>query len=359
MAGRVLTVLGWIEKEQVGRTLCHEHLLVDAEALHIPPEPQHMQESQRDLTDVTNLHWLRYFPYSNKANLHVETLSTLQKELEFYKLAGGATIVDVTITGLRPQSMVQDNSYAPALAELARLSQVNIIIGTGFYVDHVHPEFVTEATIQSLADHMVKEIIEGVGNSTNVRTGVIGEIGCSWPLTENEIKVLRAAALAQKRTGAPLIIHPGRNEAAPMEIVTILQEAGADLKHTVMSHLDRTLFTDSRWDQLAETGIYLELDLFGTECSYYQQNKNVYMPHDGQRIDRVIDLVKKGYVDQILLSHDIHTNHRLISYGGHGYSHLFDRIVPRLLHLGLTQEQVDTITIDNPRNWLVFHAVRE
>jgi phosphotriesterase-related protein len=48
----------------------------------------------------------------------------------------------------------------------------------------------------------------------------------------------------------------------------------------------------------------------------------------------------------------------LISFGGHGYSHIFDRIIPRLLHLGLTQEDVDTITIANPSRWLAFRHPR-
>ena len=56
-----------------------------------------------------------------------------------------------------------------------------------------------------------------------IRAGVIGEIGTSWPISDNEKKVLKAAVMAQQRTGAPLIIHPGRDENAPMEIINILR----------------------------------------------------------------------------------------------------------------------------------------
>ena len=95
---------------------------------------------------------------------------------------------------------------------------------------------------------MVKELTEGVGDTT-IKCGVIGEIGCSWPLTPAEKKSLLAAAAAQSETGAPLIIHPGRNEPSPLEIVRILQEAGADINKTVMSHLDRTvLIAPSSWN---------------------------------------------------------------------------------------------------------------
>ncbi len=70
--------------------------------------------------------------------------------------------------------------------------------------------------------------------------------------------------------GAPLIIHPGRDTAAPFEIVDILRNAGADVSRTVMSHLDRTLFDQRDFLRLVEKGCIVELDLFGTECSHYQ-----------------------------------------------------------------------------------------
>ena len=71
--------------------------------------------------------------------------------------------------------------------------------------------------------------------------------------------------------GAPLIIHPGRDEGSPAEIVDILESSGADLSHTVMSHLDRTIFSDQKLLDFAKRrSCYLEFDLFGVECSHYQ-----------------------------------------------------------------------------------------
>ena len=151
-----------------------------------------------------------------------------------------------------------------------------------------------------MSDILVREIVEGIGE-TGVRCGLIGEMGCSSPLTDNEKKSLKAAALAQQRTGeyedktitlyylsmylslplsisfppslagAPLIIHPGRDEGSPAEIVDVLESSGADLSHTVMSHLDRTIFSDQKLLDFAKrSSCYLEFDLFGVECSHYQ-----------------------------------------------------------------------------------------
>ena len=81
-------------------------------------------------------------------------------------------------------------------------------MGAGWYIDQVHPEDMNSRTETYLSKQMIKELTVGI-NDTTVKAGIIGEIGCSWPLTDNERKVLRAAATAQSETGAPSLIHPG------------------------------------------------------------------------------------------------------------------------------------------------------
>lgn len=65
-------------------------------------------------------------------------------------------------------------------------------------------------------------------------------------------------------------------------------------------------------------------------------------------------LIKEGYEDRIVIAHDIHTKNRLTKYGGHGYSHILNNIVPKMLSRGISQKQVDKILIDNPKQWLTF-----
>lgn len=55
-----------------------------------------------------------------------------------------------------------------------------------------------------------------------------------------------------------------------------------------------------------------------------------------------------------MIAHDIHTKNRLTRYGGHGYSHILNNIVPKMLARGISQHQVDKILIDNPKRWLTF-----
>lgn len=65
-------------------------------------------------------------------------------------------------------------------------------------------------------------------------------------------------------------------------------------------------------------------------------------------------LIKEGYEDRLLISHDIHTKNSLTKYGGHGYSHILKNIVPKMLTRGISQQQVDKILIHNPKRWLTF-----
>ena len=200
---------------------------------------------------------------------------------------------------------------------------------------------------------MIKDLTVGV-DSTGIKCGVIGEVGCSWPLTQFEKKSLQAAAIAQTDTGAPVIIHPGRNDYAPKEHLHIFQEAGGDIKKTVMSHLDRTIFDRAVLLDLAATGCYLEYDLFGCEMVNYQANPAVDMPSDSQRVQEIKFLIDQGYEDQIVMAHDIHTRHRLLKYGGHGYAHIQVNILPKMLNRGISQEIIDKIQIANPKAWLTF-----
>ena len=226
-------------------------------------------------------------------------------------------------------------------------------MGAGFYVDAVHPSDMDSRSEDNLVRKIVEDVQQGAVG-TGVRAGIIGEVGCTWPLTDNERKSLRASAVAQRETGAAILIHPGRHETAPLEIIEVLDEAGADVERVIMGHLDRTIADFDTLRSLAETGCYLEWDLFGNESSHYPL-ANMDMPSDGQRMDvikRVVD--ELGYGDRIVMAHDICTRHRLIRYGGHGYGHIFENIVPRMRRRGFSDDQVRALTRDNAASVLTF-----
>lgn len=345
LTGKVQTVLGLVNPDQLGRTMTHEHLTMTFECCYIPPPPGDEAVAENPF-QMQHMYWLRQNPYSCRENLLLQQeTSAVRDELLAYKKAGGGTIVENTTTGI--------SRDLPTLKQLAKDTEVHIIAGAGYYVDCTHSEATKEMSVEKLTDSIVSEVLHGA-DGTDIRCGMIGEIGTGWPITDSETKVLKATAHAQTQLGCPVIIHPGRNPAAPAEIVRILQEAGGDISKTVMSHMDRTILNETELLEFAKLGSYLEYDLFGTEMLNYSFNLDVDMPSDCQRVKTLAFLVKEGYEDKILIAHDIHTKNRLTKYGGHGYSHILKNIVPKMLTRGISQPQVDKILIDNPKRWLTF-----
>jgi phosphotriesterase-related protein len=106
--------------------------------------------------------------------------------------------------------------------------------------------------------------------------------------------------------------------------------------------------------QLAKSGCYLAYDMFGEESSWYPFDPSIRLPNDGMKIDIIKKLINKGYLDQILISHDICRKANLVKYGGDGWAHIPKNVVPLMRYRGLTEDQIQTIIVDNPKRWLQF-----
>ena len=344
MTGLVQTVLGPVAPEDLGPTMTHEHLLLDFTfMLKEPVEASALKRAHEPIT-LGNLGWVRYHHYGNRDNLLLVDEETAIEEASLYKRAGGGAIVDATTYGIGRDPL--------GLARIARATGLHIVMGAGFYVDAVHPQWIDDMTESNLTRRIVDEITIGVGD-TGVKAGIIGEIGCSWPLTPNERKVLRATARAQSETGAAILIHPGRNQEAPREILEILAEGGGDLNRTIMGHLERTVSDFGVLTEIGQSGCYLEYDLFGNESSYYPLS-DIDMPSDAQRMDIIRRLIAEGYGKKIVVAQDICNKHRLVSYGGHGYGHILENILPRMRRKGLSEEEIRSIVVENPARILAF-----
>ena len=98
----------------------------------------------------------------------------------------------------------------------------------------------------------------------------------------------------------------------------------------------------------------LEYDLFGNEFSYYRPNPDFDMPSDAQRLAWIAWLVAEGHLGQVLVAHDIALKHSLVRYGGYGYAHILENIVPRMRRKGFPEEQIRTILVDSPRRLLTI-----
>ncbi|MEM7443005.1 MAG: aryldialkylphosphatase [Pseudomonadota bacterium] len=342
MPGFAQTVTGLVPSTALGSTLMHEHILCD---LRTPEE----RSDEADLTPIRieNRFEIDYFQNRNPANMFLNDDAIALRELRRFKAAGGGTIVDVTCGGLLPQPQ--------RLAALASESQVNIVIGAGFYVDAYQPDEFREAEIDELTELMSLQLTEGAWG-TAVRAGLIGEIGCSWPLADSERRNLEAAARVQSETGVAITIHPGRHEDAPAEIAELLLRCGAEPSSVVIGHMDRTIFDRGRLVDLLKLGFVLEWDFFGIETSQYWMDDDLDLPTDYMRIDLIGDLTALGYGGQIAVSQDICTRTRLASNGGHGYGHLVQHVVPLMRRRGWRDCDIEQLIVQTPARLLGYRS---
>jgi phosphotriesterase-related protein len=345
IAGQAQTVLGPIVASAMGVTLPHEHLFIDFTVMFKEPESAREKELARQPVGLENLGWVRRNFSSSLDNLRLSDESVMQDEIRLFRDAGGRTVVDPTNQGLSRDPR--------ALERLARATGLNVIMGAGYYVAASHPPDMDAKSVDDVAREIVADLTVGVGG-TGIRAGFIGEIGTTHPWTANERKVVRAAVLAQRETGAPLMIHPGRQERLPLEIADVVRREGGDLGRTIMCHIERTIVDRAVLLELAATGIYLEYDLFGLETSYYPYNPAFDMPNDGERLRQILFLIERGHADQILMSHDIAYKHCLTRWGGYGFHHLLVSVIPKLRLKGADDRLIQTLLVDNPRRAFVF-----
>lgn len=345
LSGQAQTVLGPIAAEAMGITLPHEHLLIDFEVMFTEPGGGSERGLARQPVSLANLGWIRQHFSSNLDNLQLLDEKVARDEALLFKHAGGQTFVDPTNRGLARDPL--------ALARVARATGLNIIMGSGYYVAAAHPPDMDHRTADDIAREIVQDLRDGVGD-TGVRAGFIGEIGTTWPWAENEKKVVRAAVAAQRDTGAALMIHPGRHERLPLDIVDFLRREGADLDRTIMCHVERTIADRAVLLELAATGVFLEYDLFGLETSYYPYNPTFDMPNDGERMRQILFLIERGHLAQVLMSHDIAYKHCLTKWGGFGYHHLLVNVIPRLRAKGADDKTIQTLLVENPRSAFAY-----
>jgi phosphotriesterase-related protein len=339
-----MTVRGPIPPDALGFTLPHEHLLFN-ESNWMGDGDEAAKRARAPLpVTLSSLGELHRNRNASLVNLQSNE-EIAMGELGFFRDAGGSTVVDVSPPDL--------NRNVEGLKRLSDVSGVNIIAATGHYCAFVHPPEVAGQSLDELAQWMVKEITEGIGE-TGIRAGVIGELGITpGGGHPDEWKVIRAAAFAQTVTRATISIHNALpHERQGMRALRVLKEAGADLERVVMGHMTQSTPDLEYHRRIADTGAVLEFDKFGTEFYYDESGgaKDVLhpWPRDADVVLHITELVRLGYADQILLSHDAARRISLRAFGGLGLSHVPGRVVRYLRMAGVTDEEVSRMTVKTP-----------
>lgn len=297
-----MTVTGPIGGDQLGITLPHEHLQIDL-----------LRE------------------YRGDGLLNDSQLALL--ELEMYRAAGGRTIVDCTSVGLRPD---------PSLLErLSRESDVQIIMGCGLYRDpYIDRDRIDQLSVDGLAQEIITSIEVGI-DGTAVRAGIIGEIGSDrWYISAVEERSFRAAARAHLKTGLTITTHAARWPVGIPQL-DLLREEGVDPRRVIVGHCD-TVAIPEYHEEIARRGAFVEFDTVRNQSEYDNQ----------LRVELVKNMIAKGLVDKVLLSHDVCLRTHLASTGGCGFAFVLTTFAELLRGHGVSADELNQILIDNPRRAL-------
>lgn len=341
-ARSVMTVLGPVPADVLGITMVHEHVFFDLRTYFMVAEDDPDGAAAEAPLTPERLWWLRSHPMNSRPNLVHNDVDLAAAEVAHFKAAGGGTLVDVTTVGIAPNPR--------GLVEVSRRTGVHIVAGTGFYIQGSYPAEVTELSTEAIADHLRRELLEGMAG-TGVRAGLIGELGVGNHPSPFELRLLTAVAQVQRELGCAVSLHPAWGPEGALTAARCAEEAGLDPSRTALSHLDNRFRDDLvLYREAGRRGFFLDLDCFGRDC--YYPHVNTQLPSDAERIRVVQGLLDVGLARQLLFAQDICFTHELVANGGHGYAHVLRTIRPRLLRSGVGSETLVQILVANPRAWL-------
>jgi predicted metal-dependent phosphotriesterase family hydrolase len=309
------TVLGPISPVEFGVCLPHEHVWCDQ---RLAPRPE--------LFGVTR---------TTGSYMCLDNFDAMIGELTAYRTMSGVSLVEVTCDGWGRDLDV--------LARLSAASGVHIVATAGFYIEPCMPSFVAEWSVERLADHLTREIEHGVGD-TGRRCGVLKSAIHRARVEGLELKGLQAVAITQRRTGVPITSHTtgGRRQEVPGGTVgihqrDILKAEGVDPSRFIVGHVDERPDINVL-SALADEGCFIQFDVIGKE----------HWLLDATRAELVHAMIARGYVRHLLLSHDCNRDHEMLYGGGGGYCRIFERFLPRLRDLDVSEEDIQTMMVENP-----------
>lgn len=336
----VMTVNGVISKEVLGVTTPHEHALIDIRNQYpgdtTPGSLGYDGKVAKEYYDL-----LMSDPYALRDNLVLEEHETAIAEVGAFAKAGGQTFVDVTL-----QSIGRDIHF---LKKLGAETGLNVVAACGYYTADAHPAWVASKTAEELAEEMVEELTKGI-DGTNMKAGIIGEIGTSQTLHPDEIKALEASAMAHVKTGAPVMVHLCPWVQHGRKVVDILTAGGVAPEKICLCHTD-ILLDEKDMHALLDRGVYLEFDNFGKEFT----SGSAYgrFPSDEERMEVLYKLIEEGYIRQILLSCDVCLKNLLTVFDGPGYGHVLTDIAAMIREKYPNAEEIlKILLVENPAAYL-------
>jgi phosphotriesterase-related protein len=341
--GLAMTVAGPLPVAELGITTMHEHLWMDSS----PLLAVHGYDAAIEVRawDASVAAEARWNPGVHPDNYRLTDAVAAVAELAPFVAAGGRTVVELT-----PPSLGRDPLRVRAIAARAG---VHVVQGTGQYLGPTHEPWVAEASEADIAHRLIADATTGL-DGTDVRAGIYGELGTSDPVRPDERRVLRAVGVAARETGLAISVHvhPWGHEG-PV-VLDELVAAGASPERIILGHLTTAIDRPDELRAMADRGAVLGFDLFGFDHSLLGPGR--WPPADRDVAATIVDLIGDGYGDRIVLGQDIGVRSRLRCWGGWGYAHLLEHVVPLLHDLGAGADAIETMLVATPARLLSLPA---
>lgn len=310
----VPTVTGDVPVADLGRTLVHEHLFVLGEEYRL-----NYQDGWDEDTKIA------------EAVRMLDELHTL----------GIDTIMDPTVLGL--------GRYIPRVQRVAARTPLRIVVATGLYTFNDLPyqfHYRGPGTMfggpELLTELFVRDLTVGIAD-TGVRAAFLKCAIDEPGLTPGVERVMRAVAQASVTTGAPITVHTNSANQSGRTAQRVLKEEGVDLARVIIGHAGDS--DDLHYlSDLAEAGSLLGMDRFGLDPWL----------DTGRRIEVIVELVRRGLRDHIVISHDAHCFMDFLdpaqereALPNWNYGHISRDVLPELLSRGLTEDDLEAILVRN------------
>ncbi len=321
---QINTVLGPVASSELGRTLCHEHIFVLSTDVQ-QNYPEEWGDEQARIDDAV-------------------------AKLRQLAAAGYRTIIDPTVVGL--------GRYLPRIVEIAeQVPELNIICATGCYTYTDAPFFFTHRgpalsaalgteVPDPMVDMFIRDLTTGIA-STGVKAGILKCAIDEPGMTPGVERIMVAVAKASLATAAPITVHTHPGSHQGFAVRDLMAREGVAPSKVVLGHSGDSNDAE-HLSALAEEGFYLGMDRMGINLATSFE----------ARCDIVVELCRRGYAAQLLLSHDaacyldwIDPNVLAFLPQWH-YLHIEQEVLPYLRAHGVTEAQIDLMLIENPRRYL-------
>ena len=314
----VPTATGEIDSSELGRTLVHEHVFVLGE--------EYRQNYEYDWDED-------------------QKIADAVRDLAELKSVGIDTIFDPTVMGL--------GRYIPRVQRIAEQVDLNIVVATWFssynaipFQFHYNGPGLMFDMPEPLTELFVNDLTKGIAD-TGVRAAFLKCAIEEQGLTQGVERVMRAVGQASVQTGAPITVHTNPHTQSGLVAQRVLREEVVDLRKVVVGHSGDSTDLDYLCE-LADQGSLLGMDRFGLD---------VLLPLE-DRINTIAELVRRGYVENIVVAHDaacfidwFDPEHKRQAAPRWHFRHISEEVVPALLEAGLSDADVDTILVANPRRY--------